>query len=373
MLFISISALSSGIGLANNISKNTERNIPFDASLIAYGDFDEDGSLAGEYKGIDLIRAAEDAGVDLNAFAAQYRTTRLYDGGDEINRELSPRLFDFVPRFMKLSDYNELLDLRGIEPLALGRNEFALNSSYYDNLYIEDLKKFAESEPIVSIGGEQFRTNAALVFNRAQYVTQNPSMNATLIVRDEALEGADPVSDILQIVYKGEGSEYESSCREALASLRLPKDVNRSLETRASVRETSNTATTTIAYLSIYLGIVFLITAAAVLAISQLSETSDNIRRYSLLRKIGTDEGMIKKALFSQILIYFGVPLSLALVHAAVGIGVMNNLTGALGVGGILDTGLFMVALMLIVYGGYFLATYFGGKNIIDRGAAKDG
>jgi putative ABC transport system permease protein len=137
------------------------------------------------------------------------------------------------------------------------------------------------------------------------------------------------------------------------------------------VRETGNTATTTIAYLAIYLGIVFLITSAAVLAISQLSETNDNMNRYGLLRKIGTDEKMINKALFRQILIYFGVPLTLALVHAAVGISMMNRLTDVLGAGSILASSVFMAVVMLVIYGGYFLATYSGSKNMLNRSTLR--
>ena len=46
---------------------------------------------------------------------------------------------------------------------------------------------------------------------------------------------------------------------------------------------------TMVAYLGIYLGIIFIITSAAVLALQQLSDSSDNIERYRLLKKIGVD------------------------------------------------------------------------------------
>ena len=41
-------------------------------------------------------------------------------------------------------------------------------------------------------------------------------------------------------------------------------------------------------YVGLYLGVVFLVASAAVLALQQLSEAEDNQKRYLILRKIGT-------------------------------------------------------------------------------------
>ena len=76
---------------------------------------------------------------------------------------------------------------------------------------------------------------------------------------------------------------------------------------------------------------------------------------------------MINHALLGQIGIYFFIPLSLALVHSAVGIHVANNLVAVLGHLDILGNTLFTAALFLLIYGGYFLATYFGSKNMIQQ------
>ena len=111
--------------------------------------------------------------------------------------------------------------------------------------------------------------------------------------------------------------------------------------------------------------IVFLITCAAVLALQQLSENSDNVERYNLLRKIGADERMINHAMLAQIVIYFMVPLSLALVHSYIGVKVASNVISTLGnvnaFNGILASG----GAILVIYGGYMLATYLGSKAVI--------
>jgi putative ABC transport system permease protein len=371
MLFISISTLSSGIGIANSLSGNLERNIPFDASFVAGGDYDSNGLSIKDYPGIDLILAAKEQGVDLDSFAEAYWATRYYGADEAMEREIGKQLMDAGPAFLKLSDFNRILAYQGISPITLNPGEFACDSTFDNASYQKGLSNFVNGEPTITLGGAQLKTNKSLLYRHALGVTQNPSMSLTIIVPDELLDGAQPISDVLHIIYKGEGNEYEQQCEDAIKSLRLPAGVSRSLETGGSVRETGNTATTTIAYLAIYLGIVFLITSAAVLAISQLSETNDNVNRYGLLRKIGTDEKMINKALFRQILIYFGVPLTLALVHAAVGISMMNRLTDVLGAGSILASSVFMAVVMLVIYGGYFLATYSGSKNMLNRSTLR--
>lgn len=54
--------------------------------------------------------------------------------------------------------------------------------------------------------------------------------------------------------------------------------------------EASIGITTIVTFIAIYLGIIFLIASVAILALKQLTESSDNKQRYTILRKIGCDE-----------------------------------------------------------------------------------
>ena len=53
-----------------------------------------------------------------------------------------------------------------------------------------------------------------------------------------------------------------------------------------------------VTFIGLYLGIIFLISCAEILALKELSESSDNIEKFKMLRKIGVDEKMINRALF---------------------------------------------------------------------------
>ena len=70
----------------------------------------------------------------------------------------------------------------------------------------------------------------------------------------------------------------------------------------------------TFTYIGIYLGTVFMIASAVILALQQLSQANDNKKRYLILSKIGTEQRMINRSILLQIAIYFMMPLALAIV-----------------------------------------------------------
>ena len=118
-------------------------------------------------------------------------------------------------------------------------------------------------------------------------------------------------------------------------------------------------------FIGLYIGLVFLISCAAILALKELSQCIDNKEKYQILRKIGVDEKMINKSLFIQIAIYFAFPLILALIHSIFGIQVcklMLESSGQLNVFGAIKI---TILFLIIIYGGYFYITYLSAKNII--------
>ena len=120
-------------------------------------------------------------------------------------------------------------------------------------------------------------------------------------------------------------------------------------------------------FLGLYLGIIFLISSAAILALKELSESSDNREKYMVLRRLGADEKMIKQALFRQIAIFFSTPLLLAIIHSVFGLIFALNILSYIGTDGLSSSIIMTVVLLAIIYGGYFLLTYFSSKRIISE------
>lgn len=136
-------------------------------------------------------------------------------------------------------------------------------------------------------------------------------------------------------------------------------------KSKDEVRAESKGLKTIIMFIGIYIGIVFLITSMAVLALQQLSEASDSIDRYKSLKRIGSNGTMIDKTIFIQTFVYFSLPVILALIHSIVGIYVINNFINTIQPTDITLPALMTGLVFLVVYVGYFYTTYVGYKNIV--------
>ncbi|MEG1066316.1 MAG: ABC transporter permease, partial [Erysipelotrichaceae bacterium] len=99
----------------------------------------------------------------------------------------------------------------------------------------------------------------------------------------------------------------------------------------------------------------------------QLSDASDNVKRYNTLRQIGTEEKMINHTLLLQIGIYFMLPLLLAIAHCYVGITSMNDVIVMMGQSSVLSASLITGCIIGVIYLAYFYVTYSGYKAIIKK------
>jgi putative ABC transport system permease protein len=323
-----------------------------------------------------LIDAAGKSGTDLKVFAKEYLAVRYYDAGVSVPLTVTVNNFeetlDFKSYFLKLSDYNAVMSLEGREPITLSADEYAVNFAVTNASVRGTITDYMKNAGVITLRGAKLKTDESRLYTHTLEVLKNQDYNLTVVVRDELTEGLPVFRDVLHINYLGQTGEDEKICLESLSKMKFGAGTATFVQTKSDVLEFSNSATTVVSYLAVYLGIIFLIAAAAVLAIGQLSETSDNITRYGLLRKIGADDKMLNRALFVQILIYFGAPALLALVHTAVGIVAVSRMVSAFAQGSIVGSALFTAAALLVIYGGYFLATYTGGKNILNRDYARD-
>lgn len=118
-------------------------------------------------------------------------------------------------------------------------------------------------------------------------------------------------------------------------------------------------------FLCCYIGLVFLLICAALLSLKQLTETADNVYRYGLLQKLGTDRRLLLGALWKQTAIFFAAPLLPAGLFSAFGIEKITeiaeeflnmHISANMGV---------TVWMFLIVYGGYFIATYLSCRHMV--------
>lgn len=122
------------------------------------------------------------------------------------------------------------------------------------------------------------------------------------------------------------------------------------INTKIDIIAVSGGLSAAVTFVSIYLGIIFLICSAAILALKELSDSSDNKERYAMLRKIG---------------IFFFIPLVLAVVHSVFGMIFIKIGLQSMGRIDYFSSILSAAMIFILIYGAYFFLTYFGSKRII--------
>ena len=173
----------------------------------------------------------------------------------------------------------------------------------------------------------------------------------------------------LNINWKGNAQKaskhYNEHLKQMIANSKMKNSPYSATFSKEEVYEQSTGLSTIMTYIAIYIGLVFLITCAAVLALQQLSENADNIEKYQLLSKIGTSQKMINHAIKAQIILYFCLPLSLALIHSYVGIKTAKILISTLGQINITKAAAQSLIIVIVIYIGYMIATYLGSKSML--------
>ena len=155
--------------------------------------------------------------------------------------------------------------------------------------------------------------------------------------------------------YMGDREETEQEILETIQSLHSP--FASWINTRLIIYQDLMGSKIMALFLGLYLGFTFLLAAAAVLALQQLSQAADNAGRYALLRRLGAEEKLVARSATGQVALAFLLPLLLALVHSVVGMKAANDLIATAGKVDSVASSAVTALVLVVVYGGYFLAT----------------
>ena len=394
MLFMTISILSVSLALRNTMQRELVKMTPVDLNLYKTANLPESYMKYGkEVKTTEAQRAdsritiqetLKNNGLDMTLLKDVieipiYATNDLTMGDFLKNKLQSIKLefpmlaFETAEEIVKISDYNKIASLYGIEQYELKENEYIVLCDFDGIGTIRD--RVLADENILEIAGKEYKSK----YNECKsgFIMMSTShMNTGVILVPDSCNLTDDMKEKQFLVANfnantdEEKQEIEEIFRSNDSSVLIQNLNENGLEidgmTKISIIESSVGVATIVTFIAIYLGIIFLIASAAILALKQLTESSDNKQRYTILRKIGCDEKMINKALFRQIGIFFGLPLILAIIHSIFGIQfAMTVMEGLASSEDLLPSIVATVVIIGAIYGAYFIATYLGSKNII--------
>lgn len=377
MLFLTISTLATGLSFKNALEKGLENTTPFDASATYYIDEDSKIKTAEEsIKELGFKFNPEDKIVSYNEYKLEKTNLEslLNKNSEGKNKkEIVEAMTYKGTNAISISSYNDIRALSGEKPLSLVNNEVLISSNLGE---VENtLKNILKNNEKIEIDGKEYKiANNALigegkVIKEAFESTGMTNNFFTLIVPDNIVSTLKPIANKININFPKNSNEEErvqklfNEYRDGVVDSSKYGFVNG--YTKARIYEDNNGMTNIVLFIGIYLGVIFLISSTAVLALQQLSEASDSIDRYKSLRRIGVSQKMINKSIFTQVSIYFGLPLVVALVHSVVAIKVVNGFLTMFNRPDIGVSSLVTALIMVIVYGGYFYATYTGYKSTV--------
>ncbi|MCX0395424.1 ABC transporter permease [Clostridium perfringens] len=375
MLFLAICTFSGGLGINRAINADLKDLTKFDVTFW---------SNSGE----NIEKLLKEKNIDISNIAKEDSNMVMYDSGVKYSNFLSKEGMTAMKNYFPVANdndilvigekgYNNTLKLLGKEPVNLKENQYLavgnidemkkwVNESL-ENGNMDQMKKLvnksSENGKKINISGKTLEPANKKYENINLYNFTMKGDILIFVVKDSLLEGLKPVSSRFNMMLKD-----NSNTKEELESIRdqLVESHVYSI-TKKEIYDNAAGLGATMAYLGIYLGLIFIITSAVVLAIQQLTESTDNVERYRLLKEIGVDQKMINKAIFTQVGVYFMLPLSLAIVHSIVGLKISSTIVGVFGNASIMPNIIITAIIFVIIYGGYFLATYLGAKKNINE------
>ena len=385
-LFLAITSTCGGFAIVSSINQSVSAITHYDVSIAMYStaqtshasdadDVSGSGkeallkasipdwdSLVADSARIDLY---QDPSMRLNLKALRGDTgVALPDSFAKYTNGL-----DKVPIYVvSLSQYNAILALRGDKPATLKANEALVTT---------DMNNMVSFWQRVALKREGFDFLGTAMRLRARSTTmeyQN-SVNTsvgTIVVPDAALESKraqlEPLSSLLNV--KAADSRAEARLYKEVVKAHQP-GLLFAAGSKSTAKEEVVGLTAIVGYLALYIGFVLFVSCAAILAIQQLSDVAESAPRYRVLFDLGAERSMVNHAILAQIATYFLFPLVVALAHSYVALGVLGGVIKSLGVLDFLRPLGVTMAIVLVLYGGYFLLTYGMARGVIGEKARR--
>ena len=380
MLFVTITVLSSSLALRTSMQKELVEVTPMDVMLLkelkttklsnAEKEKNiQDSLIENEFDMNDLKDIIE---VPMYSTADVTLEDFIGNNIEEIKEAFPEQQYGKAEQIMKISDYNKIASKYGIEQYTLEDDEYIMTCDFVN---MEKMRNIAleDGNNTITINGKEYNSK----YNECKYgfvaMSTGYSNDGLILVPDNVeLNDENKLRTILVANYNTSTSEEKHKIEEKFANTNsdfvknLYYNNGISIATKIQLMDASVGVSTVMVFIAIYLGIVFLIASVAILALKQLTESSDNRKRYRILRKIGCDEKKINMTLFKQIGIFFTLPLVLAIIHSIFGIKfALTMMSGLASSEDLLPSIITTTIIMGIIYIIYFIATYLGSKNII--------
>lgn len=356
MLFVTLCLLTSAFTIKGYFNNSINTYAPVDYQIVSINqnvrvtEFLEDTFVKENTKDNLVVSEYYDENFDYAKSLG-----KVYE---QIKQEYSYIQFDSPVYIMSEADYNKLARLLKIDTVTIQDDEYAIVSNYNTDIYESVLK----SNSTMIIFNHELKPYKKLI-NGFVNISGNPANLGFFVVSDQIIEKDHLKYEILSGNYNSKDQKITQKLEEKVKKFHTEETLIK--DTRYEIEISAAGLTAIITFIGLYLGIIFLISSSAILALKELSDCIDDKKKYKILRQIGADEKEINKALFMQTFIFFMMPLSIAVIHTIFGLKFCEWILKSLGITSILNGSYMTFIFLILIYGIYFIITYLCSKNII--------
>lgn len=354
---ISFAVIGANSSFAQRIRTNAvlDRDFPFDVSSMVINKdkmnitFDEAQTIVEKYSPIKN--------------RVEYS---IYSMGDRyihgFTDRTGPEYWAYYDTYIEVSDFNRVYGEIGYRPVSLGDNGFMLSA------YDHDVEQFDFSEAQLQLA------DMTLEYKGYAFcpLIGNGVYDFIIVVPDGATQDMTRYYD--GVIFTLEQPKYDAtSLREELMATEHFSETTTYVYTDYNLREYArimeNASNAVYIVGALYIAIVFVFLAMAILALKTLSGVSDDKQRYMTLSRIGTSKRDMRRTLFRQIFTFFALPFLLPILLSIPAGVICTSLMALAGVPEAIVPTIAatacIAAVMLVVYALYFVATYLLSKRTV--------
>ncbi len=364
LLFFTITIFSSAWSINVSLKNDLVYGTPADIVIASYAEETKDVKA-------DIL---DKVGYSTDNFSGYARGNTYGFESVTVGSLLTPILDDVLKSYpylmvdsylpvMKISDYNKFASFYGRDTYSLNDDEFILVADYPRMIEYENMA--LEKGVTIKIGDKEYHNKYDECKEGLLQMSGNKTNTGIVVVPDNVdISSNETIRSYLAANYKGDKNKAEEILREYMDEINSNGAV---ADTKLDIYTASTGLRAIMIFIGLYLGVIFLISSAAILALKELSDSSDNKEKYQMLRRIGVDDKKLNRALFIQIFIFFMFPLVIAIIHSIFGIMCANTIMESMSVTSNMTSILTTALLIVVIYGGYFIVTYTTSKRIINE------
>ncbi len=232
--------------------------------------------------------------------------------------------YNFPVVAISLSDYNIIRKMLGYEQISLGENEFA--TQWQTIATEEERNRFLSEHTDILTDGGTLKISEQPYYEEAMGETLYNSYTDVLYIFPDNI-----CEKLLQVIRNRyitttEKITYENASElEKIFMNEYPEQIENgaSYDIRFRTLQVNSTKANNFVMqvAMLYGAIVLMVICLTVLSLQQLLDAGQYKYRFSVLRKLGVEEKQISKLILKQLSVWFGLPILVAIVVAAVMIG----------------------------------------------------